>query len=896
MKFLTTFISSLLIGALLSLYTLQQSNHFKLVTEHKLTAIFEQMFACKAQCSLTEFNFFELLMQAQNISVQAPDKKAWVWQAEQFCFNSSWLSFLTTGKFEFSININNAKACTEITDGYPAIFDHVKTMIFDATDLPFLFKNLSITNGLFKFNTPQKSLEGAYNLTTEFRTIADKLKASVYVQKGFLVWRQQSIFENLNMRIFIEKSKEQALPTIRLDGTVKVPFLPENDQICYIDGNYTENGGDIFIRNKSHQFFIHIVHNIEKNELTLKTSCLLDCLQYFLPTIKNLTGVGNYSCTIHDLFGAQSVETSLMLQDINYQGYTCDALNLVGTGDSKKLNGSVTIEHVGQHRAIGTWSFDKGSEIFSANLSNNATMLLNNDKTLLINPHQAQLILTVKNGVPHIAHTIEIENKCQTRNIVHTGSIIYADELITAQGSINNHTYLMCFDAQTQQLTKGTCLDEKGEAVIKTERIAATNDLQIIIDASLLQILALYWLNVDIRSYGKIKVSSTYKESHIRLNVSTDDLNLTASNLYNFIKSITGQLYIDINNKSMHIEDARILLYKGEICCQRGIVMYAAAHKSTFIHVPLIIKEVLANYEKDILALISGSLLLYSKNDQLACKGTVYIDHSDCKINILSAIAAYQNQSALPIALPTMPLNITIKTRAPLSIKTAFLNTEAIGTIDLQRTINDAQISGNVSLSGGVLKFPYKPLYISHCHIAIAPNQLSNSVIDFVAKGTVKKYHITLRIVGPIGQPHIILESNPNLTEEQILLLLLTGAEQGSLVTAVPTIIMQNLRQLLFNTDQSPSSLEYYFNNFLGPLRRIRIAPSFSDQTGRGGFRGAIEVEVSDRLNALIQRNFSLSEDTKFEVEYLMSDDITLRGIKDERGDLGGEIEMRWKF
>ena len=39
----------------------------------------------------------------------------------------------------------------------------------------------------------------------------------------------------------------------------------------------------------------------------------------------------------------------------------------------------------------------------------------------------------------------------------------------------------------------------------------------------------------------------------------------------------------------------------------------------------------------------------------------------------------------------------------------------------------------------------------------------------------------------------------------------------------------------------------------------------------------------------MIQKNFSLTEDTKFELEFLLSDDITLR-------DIGGEVEMRWKF
>ena len=46
----------------------------------------------------------------------------------------------------------------------------------------------------------------------------------------------------------------------------------------------------------------------------------------------------------------------------------------------------------------------------------------------------------------------------------------------------------------------------------------------------------------------------------------------------------------------------------------------------------------------------------------------------------------------------------------------------------------------------------------------------------------------------------------------------------------------------------------------------------------------------------MIQNNFNLSEDTRFEVEYMLSDDISLKGGRDEHRDITGEVEMRWKF
>ena len=144
--------------------------------------------------------------------------------------------------------------------------------------------------------------------------------------------------------------------------------------------------------------------------------------------------------------------------------------------------------------------------------------------------------------------------------------------------------------------------------------------------------------------------------------------------------------------------------------------------------------------------------------------------------------------------------------------------------------------------------------------------------------------------------PTISFESTPPLTEEQIITLLLAGSEEGSLSLAMPALIMQKVQNVIFGPEQSALKLEGYFKSLLEPLKHIRFIPGFSDQSGRGGFRGSIEIDVNDQLRAMIQKNFSLTEDIKFEVEYFFSDDITIRGIRDERADFGGEIEMRWKF
>ena len=103
---------------------------------------------------------------------------------------------------------------------------------------------------------------------------------------------------------------------------------------------------------------------------------------------------------------------------------------------------------------------------------------------------------------------------------------------------------------------------------------------------------------------------------------------------------------------------------------------------------------------------------------------------------------------------------------------------------------------------------------------------------------------------------------------------------------------MQNIKSMLFGYDQSQMSR--YFGKLFKPFKSIHLVPSFIDQSGRGGLRGAIEIDISERFRALIQKNFSLTEDTRFELEYLVSDDISVRATRDIRRDLIGEVEMRY--
>jgi hypothetical protein len=402
--------------------------------------------------------------------------------------------------------------------------------------------------------------------------------------------------------------------------------------------------------------------------------------------------------------------------------------------------------------------------------------------------------------------------------------------------------------------------------------------------------------NIDCKGNGLLNIQFNHEKHKTQFQIFMKDGTISIPFMYNYITGFNAQGMFDWKTFMMRINDATIELYKGTMHCKQASLFFDAMGTCIYLHIPCLINQLFLNYEKDFFGLLSGSLCIeHTQNSQSKCSGLLFLDRAQLKKNIFShQFMAMTNPR--PSEITPLTLDLNIETKKPLHISTSFLQTDAFVALKIEGTTINPHISGSLSLAGGSLAFPFKPLYIMHAKLYWLPDQLDDPVIELVARGTLKKYQVTMRVNGSLKQPHIRFESTPPLTEEQIVTLLLAGSEKGSLILVMPSLIMNNIQQILFGPEQSPSKLERYFKNLLIPLKNIRIVPSFADQSGRGGFKGALEVTINDKLHGIIQKNFGQPEDTKFEVEYLVSDDIVVRGIKDEHGDLGGEVEVRWKF
>ena len=474
-----------------------------------------------------------------------------------------------------------------------------------------------------------------------------------------------------------------------------------------------------------------------------------------------------------------------------------------------------------------------------------------------------------------------------------------ANEKLYSEGVFENNRYELTTTIQHPYIHYAALYDQNNQPLLHIAYDEKEKVHNSYITMPLMRSITTKLFQHEIHGEGTANIRSRIENDKIRATIHLADATIRLPQTYNFVNGFDASVETDITNKRITLRNIRCTLHSGSLRSPRAVICLNSSGALQFMHIPLLIDHCLFTVKQDLFTMVSGYVLLTKQIQEDANMfGHIIFDRSQLKENVFSE----QEQKKLFQAantlhdVPSLPLrcNISIETKDPIRVDTNFLQANAGVDLRVHDYITEPHISGTITVPSGIIKFPYKPLHITKGEISFFNDQLFNPLIELVAKNKIKNHNITLNIAGSIQNHAILLEATPPLTEEQIVNLLLTGAHEESLNAVIPALLMQNVSNFIFSSHKSN-----FFDSYIKPVMKqinVQLKPDFNDQTGRGGLRGALEITVSDRWRALIEKNFSLTEDTRFELEYVLSDDVTFRVIRDERRDVGGEVEMKWKF
>jgi len=677
---------------------------------------------------------------------------------------------------------------------------------------------------------------------------------------------------------------------------------------------------------------IHVLAQQAQNGIHVTGSLPLDTITHFAHSMKTqdvsdksqtksekLSDQLLGTCTLDLLIAAPDFEFNgtghLNLTNISYNDKKIPDIaldNIIIT--TKKISALLSAQTAQDAKLSGkaTWKF--GEETGDLTLTNTepipiGKLVSSTFQDWMIQPRGLSISANINKNLSCSGdYKIKLLNQASTKKETYLGTYFIHNDGISLSGKNNYGHYVVETSFQPHpHLTTWSYTKRDKKIIDLTTRTKQDTTLTGIIHYSLVKsfldhsVKRLVWgnncsfaLELDQSSFNTIKGS-------LRLN----DGRFYIPENRNLVERFKTDFSINFSKKKIMLKDCLIGFSKGTISSPQATLYLADDYSLGMVHIPVQIENLFVNWKRDFYGFIYGNLLL---NKLPHCppklSGNIVVKKSLLRENIFSEGATasfYGPATSMGQSSQNLGYDIRVTTEKPIKARTSALEAYAALNLRIQYMHNKdlvqvPRITGTINLENGYLKFLRSKLMIEYGRIHFITNQMNDPIIDLVAKNRINKYLVTLQATGSLQKPNIILESTPELTEEQILGLILAGSENATLQADLPAMLMQNLNNIILGSKQHLPKATTFFEKITKPFKYVQITPNFSDQSGRGGIKGIVSIDLNEQMHAQIQKNFNLQEDFSAQFEYLLSDDINIKVVKDYRGELGSEVEVRLKL
>lgn len=935
LKLFARIVTALTIGLILSLWVIQNSSSVKKMVTTKLIHFIEQEWNTHLDIDSVKINFFTFSVFLQNGKVRPSDKKNYAWQCDQCHIYVSPINLLLKKKISLYLTFNNLKAATGYDNGSVGLIDHISDIFTPKSpDANIAARALTINNielTATSPNYPDRNVTlhapGTFHITKE--KVANE--PHQYSWYGSLVLENATIMHNhelfaKNINGTTSFYKEKSNGTWHLASLLQGALQLLNPTDTYtLEGAWSPNHRSLMLKDQSSVTNLTAMLT-QASSLALKGHlpiALITRVVQFATTGKlqasSLLPTSAGSCSVNVLMQNQENRlatignvscSDLQIANLNVQNM---ALNFV---DKLAQNSSPAADIMSPHADLqASLSWDYLSNSGALTLTNTAPLAAPTSNATVatyaplgINPHDLKVTVSCdqERSLKGTYRCI-VTNQATEKKHIYKGALLLNSNHVGVKGSSTKGDYLV-----KAALTPQPRITYWRYTIGKKHLINITQSPQdpMILQGSVRWAFMRSFLEKSMRRFifnnnCSFNITLNQHDLHnLQGSVRMTEGRFFIPDYHNLIQNINIDVSVDLSAKKLLFDNVSIGLSKGSITCPRATVLFNHDYSINMIHAPFSIDNMFINWKRDFYGFVYGNLLLNKLPDATAnLSGSIVLKKSLLKDTFFAQdmnSTVYGPMSG-GLTLATLPLGLNIKltTENPIKAKTPSIS--AAATLDLLIRSTPSKdfcsapyVTGTVNLDGGHLKFFHNKLYIDYGKIQCVSQHMNDPMIDLVAKNRIGKYMVCLQATGSLLKPTIVLESTPDLPEEQILGLLLTGSDEATLQTDLLSMLMQNLDSFIFDNRKN-SKATAWFDRLSKTLKYVQITPNLTDEANPK-LKGSISVSLTDQLHAHIQKNFDLENDFSAQLEYMLSDEINLKVVKDQHGELGSEVEMRLKL
>ncbi|MBD3231996.1 hypothetical protein GF322_05065 [Candidatus Dependentiae bacterium] len=901
-KFKTLHIFLLIFIALITIvWFIQQDDRIQNFVQKQIIKTLEKEWNTKINVKSSKFNIFTGKIIIENGVIKSTNNN-FFWKFKISNTSFSRLALIFKQKLILHVKLNDIIAYSRTINGQPAIIHHMQKIFQTNPKIPVNLKKVTIKDLDFKliqsFNFKDSNeigikLQGKLKLTKQ--SPSELWQGNLNLLKGIL---------NLNNKNLLNLKKGSFDFKTTTTGNIILNSI--QDFNC-LNQNYLLN----FQLNKNKK---NIKIESEDSLLNIKIDNLLNDNNYIITgtiPIKILQNIYNFSKN-------QNFTSNLNI--------TKDVINLdlifANSSQKLKLGGILKYKNI-DFNLQSTWSSSRNRGNFL--ISNNNLINLNMFNLFIPQKGFKFCAIFNKELQTKVKYQIELLQNQVNKKHIFSGYCFYNNKNLKISGTNKKGKYFLKINLEKNIfLSKLLYINNMGQKLIKFSTPKNNQFLTGIIKYDLIRNLLPYQIQKNIvgrQAYFDLNINQTLNGLQGSFKLSKGKLSFLG--IYNPIKYIQSQFDINFWSKTLSLQDLKINFYRGSINLSNSKLSLDEDNEIKFLEIPLHINNLLVNWNKAFYGIIRGNLFLNKKfttniytqklqgfnklNDSsYKIMGSLFLEKTLIKENTFSQNSElnFKNNffSFEPLFIndKLLEIDINILSDSPLKLKTKLLTAEAFLDLNVKTFYGDnnfflPKIVGEINLDKGHINFFKNKLYIDYATVQFLPTQPNEPIIDLLAKNKINKYLINLQVTGAVSNPHIILDSSPDLREEEIISLLFTGYESANLQTNFPVILMQNIEDLI-NLEKIFNKSTPFFKKIITPFKYVQITPNFSNQSGGGGIKGTISVDLNKQIYAQLQKNFNLQDDLTFQIEYLLTDDINLKMIKDQRGELGAQVEVRLRL
>lgn len=930
-KTLFRFAGACLCGLILSLWILQNNHNIQELISEKIISSLQESWKVRINTKKLQLNLFTFSVYCTDGTFVPTDDKDFSWGFDECKIKVSPFDIIFKKRLSLAITFNQISAKTQISAQRVDIIQHIFTMFeIDDDDLKIRVSSIKINNldvecawnkniikssmqGTFHLakkkddHNPNRSWEGYVNLISATAKIDDCTVLDHASGSGQIIKTKRDDAWDIQTDLSLMSS---ILDPINL---YKAHVAWAQDK-CVVDLTHESDGTKLNVNYGGNQVSASGI---------VPLMPLIDCFNRIQAKPRNVVQVQGL-CSIdlqgsfHDGYG--DIQGTCQVSDGLIGPVSWNRIDITCKTPKPFVFAGSAAVHLSSSQML------KG--LFAYNYQKNQGLIKVSNKTpinlirgplraeWLIQPDQLKGSLQLNKAVAKAHYSCHVVDTSSDEHVSLQGTCLMRDNQIWASGTVLNQADSSGHPSMfgLKAVREPSFLIQRFIYQNKNERLIDLHALKT--DPTTLEGSIKYAL---IHSYFDPTFQRAMFGSNcvfdLKLNQNSYEhldgsLKLASGRFYipdsrNLITRVATDFSLDLPSRKIVLTQTSIGFCKGVLRCPRATISFDERGDVSTIHAPLSMDHLFINWKRDFYGFIYGNfLLLKVPSSGMNLSGNVVLERSLLKDNILSQ-DALGNVSG-PVGLfnlgsHQLEVDIALTTEKPMRVVTDSLESSAHLDMRVQYEHNNdvlqiPRITGAITLDGGYLKFLRNQLHIEHGKIQFLTNQMNDPLIDLTAKNKINKYQIMLQVTGSVQKPTIILESSPELTEEQVFGLLVAGSEDTTLQAALPAMLMQHLHKILLGSKRHMPHGVSLIQRLTKPLQYVQITPNFTDQSGRGGIKGTVSVDLNDQFHAQIQKNFNLQDDFSFYLQYMLSDDISLRAVKDQRGEIGSEVEVRLKL